>query len=166
MSPLRRYRLLFVVVALAGGSCAWELSDPDGEVTNAGVRGRMDGHAMAKEAEKRQLSDLLYELYPNRSTTLLNKGTEAMMRGDHEEARGYLDRAMATGVKSSEDLLYVNALELVQSKATPSEIDAAVEIWQFNYPFSSNPDPRKLSDGITQRQGLKRRKRSPLAVTH
>lgn len=59
-----------------------------------------------------------------------------------DEIRELFERALATGNRSNELLLYNYAVLLVQEGAAPAEIEAAVRSWRVNYPRSSRPDPR------------------------
>jgi hypothetical protein len=102
--------------------------------------------------------DVSAAIHPGRAATLFYRAFQASLCQDasastHEvcrargpvgrdEIRELLERALATGNDSMEDLLYNYALVLIQSGAPPAQIDAAVRAWRVAHPHSQRPDPR------------------------
>ncbi|MGE3316390.1 MAG: hypothetical protein AB7O26_14840 [Planctomycetaceae bacterium] len=149
MVIFRRYRLLLIVIALVAISLHDELtskkSEPAAKAPAApGAPASNFGYGSRRaNDDDEQLKDVLTELYPDSTDTLLNQGAEAMIRDDDDKARASFQRAIDSGVKSNEDLLYLYAMFLIRENASKAEIDAAVERWHYNFPFSRLPDPRK-----------------------
>lgn len=145
MVIFRRYRLLLIVIALVAISLHDELTSPKSEPA-AGTspnRGANFSYGSRRADDSEQVKAVLTELYPDSTDTLLNQGAEAMLRNDQVRAHDCFDRAIHSGVKSNEDLLYLYATLLVMEHAPKADVDAAVERWHYNFPFSRLPDPRK-----------------------
>jgi hypothetical protein len=64
---------------------------------------------------------------------------------DLPQARALLEQAIATGLKTEEDLFYRYAQVLVEQDAPEDEVAAAVALWKRHYPFSDLPDPREMA---------------------
>lgn len=84
---------------------------------------------------------LMSRLYPDRGESLFYQGLDALVERDYPRARDLFERAMATGLKTEEDLYYRYAEVLMLLDAPQSEIDAAVASWKYHFPFSKKPVP-------------------------
>ena len=118
---LCEFRFLLFIYACAG-LFAWM------EIRNPGT-GR--GH-----------QDVLFELYPEAPMFAYFDGVDSANRGDFAQAKADYERALASGTKYHEKLLYDYAANLVMLKAPPEAIDQAVKEWRWNFPHSTLRDPR------------------------
>src|SRR5262249_46434488 len=81
---------------------------------------------------------LLEGLYPERPRTAMYLGSEALLvKGDLPEARRLFEAALATGIKTEEQLFYHYACTLILLKEDPKTIDAAIARWRMNFPKTS-----------------------------
>ncbi len=126
MRTFVQFRLLGVVLLLAGIAAAWEFSHPDSETSSG----------------NRKYPYVMRELYPQSARILYTEAVSLVIDGNLSAARKKFEAALATGDKTIEDLLYYYAVTLVRMNADPQEIDEAVANWRFNFPFSSRTDPR------------------------
>jgi len=147
MPWFQRYRLLFVVVLLAGMSFLWEFADrrSTGAAGGGGPTG-LDAYSIARDFQQRQLFDTYAKLYPERPEMLFERGMRARIEGNDPQAREYFEQAIATGFKTREDLYYEYCLVLRRLKAPQNEIDAAVASWKRLFPTSNLQDPSTFSD--------------------
>lgn len=88
-------------------------------------------------------SKLHRELYPERPRSDYYEGLTALLTDKNpQKAREHFERALATGVKTDEQLLYYYAQTLVMLKEDPAKVNEAVRNWRVNFPRSTYPDPR------------------------
>lgn len=140
MWRLRNFRFLLFVMGLA--TCAMLL-----EVTDD------------SPLEERELPHpyIMSRLYPERGESLLYRGIHAAyVERDLPQARTLFEQAIATGLKTEEDLFYRYAQVLVELKAPEDEVAAAVALWRRHYPFSDLPDPRDGAGGDPRANALRR----------
>ncbi len=111
------------------------------------VRGRLE-QPQKNLPDRTGLADespVVLSLFPNSPESDYIRGANAkFLRYDLAEARRYFERAISTGIKSHEDLLYDYAVVLFLSGADSAEIDAAVATWRKNAPNSTRLDPREF----------------------
>jgi hypothetical protein len=99
--------------------------------------------------EERELPHpyIMSRLYPERGESLLYRGIHAAyVERDLPQARTLFEQAIATGLKTEEDLFYRYAQVLVELDAPEEDVAAAVALWKRHYPFSDLPDPREMAD--------------------
>ena len=125
---LRQYRLLLIVLLVAAISLVAELS----------------ARKSSKPANNSALPITLLNLYPESADTYYLVGMQHIISGDHLKARFYLEKGIATGDRTNEDLLYAYALLLTRLPGTTQEVDAAIALWKFHFPTSRRKDPRFL----------------------
>lgn len=141
---LRRYRLLVVVYGLALVVAMWEVvggiyeegKAPDARSTTE-TRLQTLRFAEAHEA-----------LYPDLPRSGYFRGIRALFADppDLETARKEFEQALATGIKTDEQLLYYYAVTLVMLDEEPEVVDAAIANWRLNHPRSTNLDPRVMAE--------------------
>lgn len=152
MGWLGAHKLLVVVYSFAIAVAAVELTHPTlrpGQPEN--IRWFLDSGANVVTVSN--------DLYPDRAVTLYYRAYQASLcdganaelaackeRGPVEpgEVRALLARSLATGNRSMELAMYNYAMVLLQEKADPAEVDAAIRNWRVSYPGSARLDPRAL----------------------
>ncbi|HUG93954.1 MAG TPA: hypothetical protein VML55_24200 [Planctomycetaceae bacterium] len=127
MWRVSNFRFLIIVMSLGAFLMALEVTDS------------------TPEAEKEVLYPyLMMQLYPERGESLLYRGVHAFaVEKNLAEARRLFEQAIATGLKTEEDLFYRYAEVLVQLEASEAEIESAVGLWRQHFPYSRRPDPRE-----------------------
>ncbi len=150
--------ILFVCVV--GVALAYsELRLPDDPV---GPLDRPDAYF----AEETSVADVSAAIYPDRALTLYHQAFQESLctsprrkrlEGCDErdpvepgEVRELIERAVAKGNRSIEQLLYNYAVVLVQEGAPQEEIDAAVRNWRITHPTADRADTRTLEFGRKQ----------------
>jgi hypothetical protein len=131
---LRRYRFLIVVYALATSVGLWEYSRRDAPPPNGPTA---------------ELIDL--EVYPTSPNAEYTKGVLRMGAGELEQARKHFERALATGVKTNENLFRFYTNVLIELKEDPQTIDDAFAMWRWNFPHSEARDEAERRRGSTRR---------------
>lgn len=129
MWRIGNFRFLMVVMGLATCAMLLEITDDS-------------------PLEERELAHpyIMSRLYPERGESLLYRGIHAAyVERDLPQARALLEQAMATGLKTEEDLFYRYAQVLVEQDAPQEDIARAVALWRRHYPFSDLPDPREMA---------------------
>ena len=103
------------------------------------------------DVERRDVRRLLYymesyrALYPHQPAAEAFQGFYALnLQEDWQRAREHFERALQSGVKADQNLLYWYAYVLVQLKEDPAKIDAAIANWRKNFSRSKLTDPREL----------------------
>jgi hypothetical protein len=125
---LRRYRLLLTVLIVTAVSLVVELS----------------ARKSSKPKDNSALPIVMLNLYPESAETFYTVGMQHIISGDHQKARYYFEKGIATGDRTNEDLLYAYALLLTRLPGTTQEIDDAIALWKFHFPTSRRTDPRVL----------------------
>jgi hypothetical protein len=108
---------------------------------------------------KTNIADVNSALYPNRAYSLYYRALQASLcsgprretqpgcqdraRVGPHEIRELIERSLATGNRSNEMVMYNYAIILLQEKAAPELVDAAIHVWRVNYPESREADPRE-----------------------
>ena len=136
MRNLQRSILFFLLFAAVGVAGLLEfkggVTKPDADL--------VDTSGLTEDA------DLILKLYPDSPEADYIRGVNAkFLRFNLEEARQHFERALATGIKAHEDLLYDYAIVLFLLQADSTEVDAAFAAWRENAPGSSKPDQREFS---------------------
>lgn len=153
MDWLIRNRLLIFIYLVGTALALSELRLPE-EKAN-----QLDQPETYIQPEK-NVADVSAALYPGRALTLYYQAFKASLcTGPSSqqpeacrsrepvkpgEVRELFERAIATGNRSIEMLLYNYAVVLIQEGAPQEEIDAAVREWRLAHPGSQRPDPRTL----------------------
>ena len=133
VEEILRYRLLIIVFIVAG------------------LRGSLE--VIFSDEHDSQATTLVSELYPDSAETHFRRGLIAMsVRQDDAQALRSFERALATGIKTNEDLLYNYALILILMKKDSKIVNAAITDWRLNFPNSYQPDPRIVAREIVARQ--------------
>ncbi|MDP6978699.1 MAG: hypothetical protein QF570_08870 [Myxococcota bacterium] len=152
---------LILCLYIAGAALAYsELRLPTDEVSGLDAPGAYfdEGTGVAEVSAK---------IYPDRALTLYYQafqksfctgpartrpeGCEAIGPVEPGEVRELIERAIAKGNRSIEELMYNYAVILVEEGAPQEEIDTAVRNWRLSHPTMDRPDPRTL--GRTRQQG-------------
>ncbi len=81
------------------------------------------------------------EVFPQSPDADFDRGVLRYAAKDYPQALAHFRQALASGVKTNEDLLWYNAITLLRLKADEAEIDAAVANWRLNFPHSGKQDP-------------------------
>lgn len=139
MWRLGHFRFLMLVMGLATCAMLLEITDDS-------------------PLEERELPHpyIMSRLYPERGESLLYRGIHAAyVERNLPQARALFEQAMATGVKTEEDLYYRYAQVLMELEAPAEEVAAAVALWKRHYPFSDLPDPRDAA-GDARADALRR----------
>lgn len=135
----RQFRFLFFIYVPALLIAIWEISDrvyPDGKFPDADAEREDFNYTFEYSLVTRQL-------YPDRPEADYYNGIdELFLRKNPQAARAHFERALSTGVKTDERLLYYYAYALVQLDEDEAVIDEAVDNWRKNFPESNLPDPR------------------------
>lgn len=138
MSLFRRYRFLLVIFVLAGMRAVWE------------------AEGLRDDQIAETTSSLVIEIYPDSAEAHYQRGMIArFVRRDDPEARRHFEQALATGIKTNEDLLYEYAVVLAVINESPKTVDAAIANWRRNYPQSKRPDPRVVARNNSPGSGRK-----------
>lgn len=156
---IREYRFLAYVVAVTMALAVYEVNsgrriEPSSDIKPESILNY-----------KRNMPDVLTELYPERNGTHYWVGYQAALCMDRgftrqvcrkfphqniNDVREEFERALATGEKSNEELLLNYADILVQLGESEDEINKAIRNWRINFPHSKNPTPRQVEE--TERQ--------------
>jgi hypothetical protein len=160
MGWVRAHKLLLVVYGAGLALAAIELSDPELQP------GRPDAPEVYL-APGINIADVSATMYPDRALSLYYRAQQAALCSEARwretevcrargpvapgEIRDLLERAVETGNRSLELVLYNYAWVLIQEGAPPAEVDAAVEAWRKAHPGSDRPDPRTVSRGRSGR---------------
>ena len=129
MKWFRRYRLLMVVFLLAGLRAGWEV--------------------VVGEQSSTEALTLVSELYPESAEAHYQRGLAALTaRRDYAEARRAFEQALATGIKTNEELLYEYAMVLALMEEDANLVNAAIANWRENFPNSTRVDPRVAARAI------------------
>ncbi len=123
---LRRYRLLIAAVLIL---CFAALREESGQ--------------------SETLPYVMLQLYPDSPRVQAALGIQAVREGDLQLAQEIYQKALSSGVTTNEDLLYYNAVLLICRDADADEITAAVDHWQFHFPYSARKSPRKALESAT-----------------
>lgn len=107
----------------------------------------------------RNLADVYAELFPERASSYHYRALQASLCArpgfgkspecvdfdlrNHHDERDLLGRAVATGNRSNERILYNYALNLIHTGGSASEIDAVLHRWRRDYPHSALPELRR-----------------------
>ena len=153
LQKLMQHRVIIVVYLLGTGLAISELRLPPHAV------GPLDGPQGFFD-EETSVADVSAEIYPDRALTLYYQafqkslctgpkhqrpeGCDRYEPVKEGEVRELIERAIAKGNRSIEQLLYNYAVLLVQEGAPEEEIAAAVRNWRVTHPTSDRPDPRTL----------------------
>jgi hypothetical protein len=138
MSWFRQHRILIVLysVGLAAGvreymikraNPPFEWPTPQGEV----------------------LLDVLDQLNPADPDVQYLKAMRALSKGEEDEFRTLLDAALATEARHNELMLRFHAEYLLSRGADPVDVNAALNRWRRNFPFSAEPIQMRLPTGPT-----------------
>ncbi len=124
MTLFRQYRFLLIVVVLAGLFGMQEVGQPLDE-------------------DDSQADVLVSELFPESAEAHFRRGSfEMSVNRDPLQARRSFEQALATGIKTNENLLYNYALILIFMQDDPKLVDAAIDEWRRNFPDSPQRDPK------------------------
>jgi hypothetical protein len=153
MDFVRAHKLLLAVYGSMLLLAGFELSNPEIVI----------GRPEAPETYLRpdyNIADVSAAMYPDRALSLYYRAHQVALCGqpgaernevcrehgpvEAGEVRELLERAIATGNRSLEELLYNYAAVLIQEGAPEAEIEAAVEHWRSTHPGSNRPDPREV----------------------
>jgi len=153
LSILLRHRVILLVYLLGATIAASELRLPGDRV------GPLEGPSGYFD-EETSVADVAAAIYPDRALTLYYQAFQkSLCTGPKHsrpegcvrygpvregEVRELIERAVAKGNRSIEQLLYNYAVVLVQEGAPQEEIDAAVRNWRVAHPTADRPDPRGL----------------------
>ncbi|MGE3314379.1 MAG: hypothetical protein AB7O26_04625 [Planctomycetaceae bacterium] len=121
MDWLLRYRFLILIYATATLAGLWEFFHP---------------------GPPQEPAEVMLDLYPESSEIQYKIGRYFEGQNELSRARHHFEKALATRVKTDENLFWHYAYVLVQLEADPKEIDAAIAKWRYNFPESERPDPR------------------------
>ena len=139
---IRQHRILIAVFVPGLLLAMWELTVP---------LNTMLIKQPANEVERRDVRRLLFymesyrALFPHQPDAEAFQGFYALnLKGDWQLAREHFERALQTGVKADQNLLYWYAYVLVKLNEDPAKIDAAIANWRKNFPSSKRTDPRDL----------------------
>ena len=151
MAWLGAHRLLLIIYGITIVFGAYEISHPKMQGTGSDD----PGWFLATESN---IVDVSVALYPERATTLQYQAFQASLceavpadaptacrtRGPVApgEVRELIERALATGNRSLELVMYNHAMILLHEGASDEEIDAAIRSWRVSHPSSTRPDPR------------------------
>ena len=142
MELFRRYRFLMLICSL-GALAAFAEPPGDKQVGEISAL-RQSSNATLKMEEasaELQAAFALAERYPNDEETMRIIAMDAKNRGDYAKAKEFFEKAIATGVKTSEDIFYHYAVTLIAMKAPEEEVRQAIKNWNFHSPFSQLLDP-------------------------
>lgn len=137
MERLRQYRFLAIVCGLAILAGAWEfVKNRDKSSTESPMKSGAPQVPDVPPDHK-----VFGEVFPQTPNAEFDRGMELYAAKDYPRALAHFRTALATGVKTHEDLLWYNVLTLLRLKADEAEIDAAVANWRLNFPHSDKQDP-------------------------
>jgi len=152
MTFFYQHRVLFCVYAGIALLAWFEWGDPNVEP------GVPDEPAVYLKPDS-NIADVSAAVYPGRALTLYYQAQQAVLcsrvrpgsspvcdrRGPAApgEVRELFERAIATGNRSIELLMYNYALVLLQEGAPEAEIDAAIRAWHMAHGGNGRPDPRE-----------------------
>ncbi|MEX2286011.1 MAG: hypothetical protein WD648_02910 [Planctomycetaceae bacterium] len=137
MERLQQYRFLAIVCGLAILAGAWEFikSREHSSTVNPVKTGAPQVPDVPPDRK------VFGEVFPQTPNAEFDRGMELYAAKDYPQAMAHFRKALATGVKTHEDLLWYNVLTLLRLKADEAEIDAAVDNWRHNFPHSGKQDP-------------------------
>ncbi len=161
---IRRYRFLFVIYGLAILPAVYELwitqKIPESVTENLDVKvGPGEGDLFFEYDFPGELS----AVFPERTESSFARGVqvhlclnrirqgqripvcEQLGEVSEEEARRLFEKALATGARSNEELLFHYATFLFESGASEQDVAAAFAEWKRHHPFSPRRDPRSSS---------------------
>jgi len=169
MEFLRSHRVLFAVYAGIAFLAFFEWGDP---ALQPGVPDQPDVYL----APDTNIADVSAAVLPDRALTLYYQAHQAVLcsnaapgtspvcdrRGPAApgEVRELFERAIATGNRSIELLLYNYALVLLQEGAPDAEVDAAIRAWHAAHGGRGRPNPREAWAAM-QRDAQAARQRPP-----
>jgi hypothetical protein len=95
------------------------------------------------------LVQILDRLDPDDPDTQYLKAMQALADGDQPEFERLLDQVLASDVKHNELMLKFHAEYLMASGASADEVNAALNRWRRNFPFSRESLSLRLQAGPT-----------------
>ncbi len=162
MSWLRAHRVILTVYGAVIALAVFEVTDPE-------IRTGQPDKPEVYLTPDSNIADVSAEVFPDRAMTLYYRAQQAALcdgvapdadtacreRGPVEsgEIRALHERALATGNRSIELLMYNYAMVLLQEGAPADEIDAAIRNWRSSHPGAGRPDPRVAYREMTDRRG-------------
>ena len=95
--------------------------------------------------EGRELIGVIAQVNPDDPDTDFLEGMEALAGGDEREFFRRVDRALATNPRHNELFLRLYAQYLLYARAEPAEVNAALNRWRENFPYSRETVSLELS---------------------
>jgi hypothetical protein len=86
--------------------------------------------------EGRELIGVIAQVNPDDPDTDFLEGMEALAGGDEREFFRRVDRALGANIRHNELFLRLYAQYLINSSADPDEVNAALNRWRENFPYS------------------------------
>jgi hypothetical protein len=90
---------------------------------------------------------MMDRLNPKDPDTHYLKAMHALAKGEREEFTRLLDQVIAADVKHNEELLKFHAEYLIASGADVDAVNAALNRWRRNFPFTREPLSLRLAVG-------------------
>lgn len=132
MNRLRQYRFLMIVCGLAILAGIWEVTHDSQDGKSARKSSTGSPNADELPLDRRVFSDI----YRDSSNAEFDLGLEAYNRRDYEVAADCFARALSSGVKTNQDLLWYQILVLMHLNKDEVEISRAIATWRRNFPHS------------------------------
>jgi len=111
-----------------------------------------------------EMTEVLSEVNPEDPDTDFLKGVQSIVQGDQPGFVTHFEEALRADVKHNEFLLHDYAQHLLESGAGWRELNAALNRWRENYPFSNETLTLELGTGPRTQADVSVLRRELLAV--